>query len=282
MIRVCMKKMLCAILALGMLALSHAAEPVKPAKEVKLDPKWKLIWSDEFDYTGLPDTNKWTYEVGYVRNKELQYYTEARLKNARVESGCLVIETHKESYEGMDYTSASVMSKGKAEWGYGRVEILAKLPGGRGIWPALWMPNTKGGWPKGGEIDIMELVGYEPNNVYCTVHTYDTYVNNKKEGQSGHISLDTPQNGFHLYAVERYPDRMDFYVDDVKVLSYPKKENTIESWPFDGKFFLIMNIAYGGAWGGVKGVDPSALPQQMVIDYVRVYEEKKEAEPAAK
>lgn len=165
----------------------------------KLDAKWQLVWSDEFDYKGLPDTNKWTYEKGAVRNRELQYYTVSRLKNARVEDGKLIIETHKESFEGMDYTSASVISRGKGEWLYGRVEVMAKLPGGKGIWPAIWMlPGDRGkyGWPKGGEIDIMELVGYDSKRVHSTVHTYDTYVNKKTEGHSANMKLNTPQSDF--------------------------------------------------------------------------------------
>ena len=269
-----MKIILSVILTLGFWAVCPAQSPEIP----KLDPKWKLVWSDEFEYTGLPDTNKWGYEVGYIRNKELQYYTDSRLKNARVEDGKLVIEAHKESYKGMDYTSASVISQNKGDWLYGRVEVRAKLPEGKGIWPALWMLPTdraKYGWPKGGEIDIMEMVGFEPKRVHSTVHTYDTYVNKKTEGQSKSIELETPQSDFHLYAVEWYPDRLDFYVDAKKLLSYPKKEDTLEFWPFREKFYLIMNIAYGGAWGAQKGIAPECLPQRMEIDYVRVYEEKK-------
>lgn len=243
----------------------------------KLDAKWQLVWSDEFDYKGLPDTNKWTYEKGAVRNRELQYYTVSRLKNARVEDGKLIIETHKESFEGMDYTSASVISRGKGEWLYGRVEVMAKLPGGKGIWPAIWMlPGDRGkyGWPKGGEIDIMELVGYDSKRVHSTVHTYDTYVNKKTEGHSANMKLNTPQSDFHLYAVEWYPDRLDFFVDDHKLLSYPKKEDTVEAWPFREPFYLILNNAWGGSWGAAKGIDPECLPQRTEIEYVRVYQEK--------
>lgn len=269
-----MRFILSAILALGFSLTSLAQDAPIP----KLDSKWKLVWSDEFDYTGLPDTNKWGYEVGYIRNKELQYYTESRLKNARVEDGKLIIETHKESYKGMDYTSASVISQNKGDWLYGRIEVRAKLPGGKGIWPAFWMlPTDRGkyGWPKGGEIDIMEMVGHDAKRVHATVHTYDTFVNKKTEGQNNSILLDTPQSGFHLYAVEWYPDRLEFYVNAKKIHTYTKKEDTIESWPFREKFYLIMNIAWGGAWGASQGIDPDCLPQRMEIDYVRAYEEKK-------
>lgn len=268
-----------AVAALGfVLSANVCVAADAEAKVVPLDPKWKLVWSDEFDYTGLPNPEKWGYEVGHVRNNELQYYTKERLENAHVEDGRLIIEARKESYEGSDYTSASVISKGKGEWKYGRVEIRAKLPTGKGIWPALWMIPGDGykkyGWPRGGEIDIMELVGFDPNRVHSTTHTAATMAKVSTTGNTYSMLLDTPQSDYHVYAVEWYPEQLRYYVDDVAMGAYPKVDDTIDNWPFVEKFYLIMNIAWGGAWGGSKGIDPECLPQRMEIDYVRVYQEK--------
>ncbi|MDR3246305.1 MAG: glycoside hydrolase family 16 protein, partial [Prevotellaceae bacterium] len=127
--------------------------------------KWELIWSDEFNYSGLPNSRKWNYEEGFVRNREAQYYTKARLENAKVENGELVITARKEAYDAASYTSASINTRGKFEFQGGRIEVRAKLPEGRGVWPAIWTLGTninKVGWPVCGEIDIMEFVGYEP------------------------------------------------------------------------------------------------------------------------
>ena len=138
--------------------------------------EYELVWSDEFDYTGLPNSEKWSYDVGGSGwgNNELQYYTENRTENARVENGNLIIEARKESYGGNNYTSARLITKSQGDWLYGKIEVRAKLPGGRGAWPAIWMLPTDwayGGWPSSGEIDIMEYVGYDPGVVHGTVHT---------------------------------------------------------------------------------------------------------------
>src|SRR5215469_12052083 len=136
---------------------------------------WKLVWSDEFDKPGLPDSTKWGYETGFVRNHEKQFYTGGRRENARVENGTLIIEARKEQYKDAEYTSASLTTQGKASWAYGRIEMRAKLPTGRGIWPAFWMLGTGHGkgvkWPDCGEIDIMELVGFHPETVEAHCHT---------------------------------------------------------------------------------------------------------------
>jgi beta-glucanase (GH16 family) len=141
------------------------------------DP-WQLVWSDEFNYSGLPDRSKWGYDVGGHGwgNKELQYYTERRKENARVENGHLIIEARRDGSESNEYTSARLVSKGKGDWTYGRFEVRAKLPSGRGTWPAIWMlPSVKsyggGGWPDNGEIDIMEHVGFDPNVIHGSAHT---------------------------------------------------------------------------------------------------------------
>jgi beta-glucanase (GH16 family) len=236
----------------------------------------ELVWAEEFDYTGLPDSTKWSYQVGGGGwgNNELQYYTEKRLENARVADGVLTIEARLESYQSRNYTSARLISKGNGDWLYGRIEVRAKLPSGRGTWPAIWMMPSEsayGEWPNSGEIDIMEHVGYDPNVVHATIHT-DLY--NGAEGTQKGSAVTVPDafTAFHLYAVEWSPDRLDFYVDNTKYFSYYSSSD-YQAWPFDKKFYLIMNIAVGGNWGGVQGVDNTVFPARMEIDYVRIYQD---------
>lgn len=234
---------------------------------------WQLVWSDEFDYHGLPDPQRWTYEEGYVRNQEAQYYTRARLENARVEDGMLVIETRKEAYRGAEYTSASVTTEGRASWRYGRIEVRAKLPTGRGLWPAIWMlgaDRAQVGWPVCGEIDIMENVGYDPRRVHATVHTPAFNGNNGKQ-KSGSTKLPAPWRDFHVYAMEWHPQRLDFFVDGKKIHSFANTGKGNDEWPYHKPFYLLLNTALGGGWGGQKGIDEAVLPQRYYIDYVRVY-----------
>ncbi|MCX7725843.1 MAG: glycoside hydrolase family 16 protein, partial [Chitinispirillaceae bacterium] len=164
---------------------------------------WELIWSDEFEYSGLPDKNKWGYDVGTGTNgwgnNELQYYTKDSLKNAKVENGTLIITARKEKIAQSNYTSARLVTRKKGDWCYGRFEISAKLPKGRGLWPAIWMLPTDGeygGWPKSGEIDIMENVGFEPNNIYFTIHT-EAYNHTKGTQKGSKIALEDPHNTFN-------------------------------------------------------------------------------------
>jgi len=242
----------------------------RPADRTAADAgPWKLVWSDEFNVAGAPDPSRWDYEVGYVRNSELQYYTKARTENARVENGNLVIEARQDNWQGHEITSASLITLGKASWTYGRVEVRAKLPTGLGTWPAHWMLGTNiesVGWPKCGEIDIMENVGFEPDRIYGTVHWDDG--GHTSKGGNTDLAADPPYKSFHLYAVEWYADRMDFFVDAKKYFTFTKPA----SWPFDKPQYLILNLAFGGSWGAQNGVDKGILPQQMLIDYVRVYE----------
>lgn len=256
--------------------------------------EWSLVWSDEFDYTGPPNETKWNYEQGFVRNRELQYYTKARKENARVENGHLVIEARKEDWpnpgyrpdsssrrwqrsrEKADYTSASLITKDKASWTYGRIEVKAKLPTGRGVWPAIWMLGTnmrEVGWPKCGEIDIMEYVGFDPNTVCANVHMAK-YNHTKGTGKGSKIKADKPYASFHTYAVEWTPERMDFFFDEHKYFTFKNEHGGVDVWPFDQPHYLILNLAIGGAWGGQKGIDESIFPQKFLIDYVRVYQKK--------
>ena len=253
---------------------------------------WKLVWSDEFDGEAL-DAEKWTHNVWPARNvnDEDQAYT-ARTKNVRVENGLLVVEAHKEDYEGAAYTSGRVHSSGKGDFLYGRFEVRAKLPRGQGTWPAIWMLPSKpftyattcddiedwqsndgcDAWPNSGEIDIMEHVGYQMNHIHGTVHT-KAYYWAEWEQRKGRILMDDVADAFHVYSLEWSPERIDVFVDDSLYFTYVNENKGWEEWPFDQPFHLIFNIAVGGAWGRSGGpIDDSIFPQQMLIDYARVYE----------
>jgi beta-glucanase (GH16 family) len=247
----------------------------------------KLAWQDEFNGEGLPDSSKWSYEVGYVRNNEEQYYTDGRLENIFQKDGYLTIKTIKEKYpiEGKpnskgkkeaDYTSAAIETLGKASWQYGRVEVRAQLPKGKGIWPAIWMmgDNIKTvGWPACGEIDVMEYVGHEPQRSHGTIHMQ------RKGGERWHVVskgnnvlLDRPEEQFYVYTLEWTPEQLLILVDDQLVLEFNKAEEEPKTpaWPFDQKCYIIINTAIGGSWGGEIAED--TCPTEYKIDYVRVYQ----------
>jgi beta-glucanase (GH16 family) len=245
----------------------------------------KLIWNDEFNYNGLPDSSKWTYETGHIRNAEKQYYTK---QNARVQNGYLVIEARKENHPNQfydakrvnwkfrdslaSYTSASITTLGKQYFKYGRVEVRAKLPKGLGVWPAIWMlgrNREKVGFPFCGEIDIMEFVGHDSNHVHASLHyPIDTAGNTASKG--GEIKVQQPYNDFHVYAIEWNRKRIDYYFDNSLYHSVDISKITIsKSNPFRKPFFLLINLALGGSWG--REIDDGILPQQFLIDYVRVY-----------
>lgn len=251
---------------------------------------WELVWSDEFDYTGLPDRAKWGYEVGFVRNQELQYYTQDRPENARVENGNLVIEARRETFpnpryeagsqnwqtarENADYTAASLVTLGKASWQYGRIEVRAKIPQGKGAWPAIWMLGTDRGkirWPLCGEIDIMEFVGKEPEFIHGTCHYAGEDGKHKSSGSK--TKTAAPYDDFHVYAIEWNEERIDFFFDELKYFSFPlDKAGTGPENAFRKPFYLLINYAVGGSWGGA--VDPGIFPSQYLIDYVRVYQRR--------
>ncbi|MES2202036.1 MAG: glycoside hydrolase family 16 protein [candidate division FCPU426 bacterium] len=251
---------------------------------------WKLVWSDEFDKDGAPDPSKWGYETGFVRNEELQFYTKDRRENARVEKGVLVIEARKETWpnpgyvpgasdwqrsrQTASYTSAALETHGHAEWTYGRFEVRAKLPAGRGMWPAAWMLGSnigKAGWPLCGEIDIMENVGFDPDKAHFTVHTkaFNHAIGTAK-GTS--VPLPSPDRAFHDYAMEWSPKKIDFYLDGRWVFAFLNDGGDASHWPFDKPQYLILNSAVGGGWGGQKGLDDSIFPARYEIDYVRVWQ----------
>jgi Beta-glucanase/Beta-glucan synthetase len=234
-------------------------------------------WADEFDYEGLPDSTKWGYDVGSRfngwGNNELQYYTEKRLENARVGNGVLTITARKEKYEGFDYTSARLVSRGKGDFQYGRFEVRAKLPPGRGTWPAVWMLPTVpayGGWPASGEIDIMEHVGYDPDVVHISVHT-EAYHHSIGTQKTAAKKIEGATSGFHTYRIDWTPAYVRGYVDGTQLFEFANEGTDYRAWPFDQQFHWLLNVAVGGNWGGQKGVDDKAFPASMEIDYVRVY-----------
>ena len=238
---------------------------------------WKLIWSEEFDYTGFPDSTKWSYDTeGNVYqwgNNEAQYYTSGRKENAWVSDGVLRITALKEPMEGRSYTSARLITKGKGDWLYGRFEIRAKLPTGRGTWPAIWMLPTDweyGDWPKSGEIDIMENVGYDPDKIVGSSHTekYNHAIGTQKNAK---IACTDCYKAFHVYALEWEEDEYRLYVDDQLYFTFKNEGTGYEVWPYDKRFHILLNLAIGGNWGGQKGIDDSLFPHVFEIDYVRVY-----------
>ena len=243
---------------------------------------WQPVWCDEFEVDGLVDSTKWTYDVGGGGwgNGELQYYTKADLDNARVFDGNLYITALKETVGSNSYTSARLVSKYRGDWQYGRIQIRAKMPSGRGLWSALWMLPTDwryGGWPDSGEIDIMEYVGYDDDRIYGTIHT-GAY-NHSLGTQIGFNKVITgAETEYHLYEMIWEPGKIDLYIDGVKFAYFGYNPNSnidianSDAWPFDQRFHLIMNIAVGGTWGGSQGVDDTVFPQSMVVDYVRVYQ----------
>jgi len=235
----------------------------------------QLMWSDEFDYTGAPDVDKWGYDIGGGGwgNQELQYYT-SRSENIKVQDGKMIITALKEDYEGAAYTSARLTTRTKGDWLYGRIEVMAKLPEGRGTWPAIWMLPTDweyGGWPSSGEIDIMEHRGFDMGTVHATIHTeaYNGAIGTQKGDD---IYIPDVHTTFHLYAIEWSEDTIHFYADDERYFSFPNYHTGFERWPFNKRFHLMMNIAVGGTWGGQQGVDDTIFPQTLEIDYVRVYQ----------
>ena len=244
--------------------------PVVPA-----DTVYHLVWSDEFNYTGLPDSTKWSYDVGNSGwgNNELEYYTSQRAQNARVSGGNLIIEADRENYGGSGYTSARLITKGKAEWKYGKIEVRAKLPRGIGTWPAIWMlgSETPLVWPDDGEIDVMEEVGFDPGMIHGTVHTKSfNWVLGTQKTDS--VAVKDAADSFHVYSLTWTPSSIAIAVDSTPYLTFVNTQAGFDQWPFDHSCFLILNLAIGGNWGGQAGVDNTIFPQQMLVDYVRVYQ----------
>ncbi len=240
---------------------------------------WTLVWQDDFNGDVL-DAEKWTPIIGDgcpnlcgFGNNELQYYTDEEA-NLKVSDGVLKLVAHQQAYDDSAYTSAKLVSKHKGDWKYGRVEVLAKLPEGRGTWPAIWMLPTMDAtmnWPLDGEIDIMEHVGYHPGMVYGTIHTqkYNHMLGTQK---SDSLLVNDVSSRFHNYQLEWSEEHLSWSIDGQTFLTLLKEGNGYEGWPFDQPFHLILNLAVGGNWGGKYGVDDRIWPQSFEIDYVKVYQ----------
>ncbi len=239
---------------------------------------WNLNWSDEFNGSGLVDGTKWGYEKGYVRNKEPQFYTVARTENARQEGGNLIIEARKESYTGATkgITSASIHTKGKKDFLFGRLEIRAKLPQGLGGWPAFWTLGTNMGsvgWPTCGEIDIFEYFSKRPDEVKASIHT--AAFNHRDGTQKNAVIAVKPYADFHVYALEWFPDHLDVYLDSTKYFTFKKEAGWgNDKWPFDKPQYVLLNLAMGSFGSGTEGstnIDASKYPYRYIIDYFRYY-----------
>lgn len=245
-------------------------------------PGYKLVFQDTFSKDGAPDPNVWSYSQEGNQDlwwhNERQYYTNNRRENARVEKGNLIIEARREQLKGLpgwvgqEYTSARLVTRKKKSFQYGYFDIRAKLACGLGAWPAFWMmgESPKGAWPKDGEIDIMEHVGHTPNVIYGSIHNNQTYT--QKLHLTKSLKIRDACNSFNRYQMVWTPYEISFYVNGVLYHTQKKDGRDYNSWPYDHTFHLIFNIAVGGAWGGQKGIAPTAFPTRMEIDYVKVYQ----------
>jgi beta-glucanase (GH16 family) len=258
-------------------AAAPGLEPQAAPAALGVPAGYTLVWSDEFSADGLPDPAKWAYDTGMNKqgwhNRELQYYSGPRAENAEVRDGRLVITARKEQrptapdWGGQGYTSARLFTKGKAEWTYGYFEIRARMPCGKGTWPAIWMLNSAIVWPAGGELDIAELVGRDPNKVFSTVHTAAG-----SGGQGPGATTEVPEacTAFHTYQMHWTPQQARFGIDGKAHFTHVNAGTGKAQWPFDTPQFLILNIAVGGDFGG--DVDDTIFPVRMEIDHVRVYQ----------
>jgi beta-glucanase (GH16 family) len=262
----------------GTLASPAPPSPVPPPSSttLTLPTGYRLVWSDEFDVPGLPDPARWVYDTGMNKagwhNREKQYYSHARRENSEVRDGRLVITARLEEmrqaadWGGQRYTSARLITSGKAQWTYGFFEVRAKLPCGQGTWPAIWTLGN-GNWPATGELDILEQVGSDPTRVFSTVHTSS---GSGAEGVSGITQLATACSAFHDYQMLWTPQRITFAIDGRVHHVYENRGIGAAQWPFDAPQFLILNLAIGGNLGGA--VDDSIFPVQFEIEHVRVWQ----------
>ncbi len=283
----------------GLLDLGFAASAGEPLlnaiivrRKTNDSRNWQLLWSDEFDYQGAPDPQRWSFDEWPARkvNDEDQTYT-SRARNVRVEDGKLVIEAHKEQYNNAEYTSGRIHSHGKGDFLYGRADIRAKLPAGQGTWSAIWMlpsdpfryaTNCAGGadwqgsstcdaWPNSGEIDIMEHVGYDMQTVHGTVHNKAYYFVNYKQRKAS-VEGKTVDSEFHVYSIEWTPEHIYILFDGTPYFYYRNEGTGWQAWPYDHPYHIILNLAIGGHWGRAGGpIDDTLFPVRMEVDYVRVF-----------
>lgn len=257
--------------------------PAATSESIAVPKGARLAWADEFDSGQLPDTRRWAYDTARNRegwyNQELQYYAANRAENARIENGRLILEARRErlsnepDHGGQEYSSARLFTRGIASWTYGFIEVRAKLACGKGLWPAIWLLGTdgSGGWPRLGEIDMMELVGWDPQTVHGTIHT-GAY-NHAQHTQKGATTrVPDACTAFHTYQLDWTRDRILIGVDGHAYMRFDNDhKGDPATWPFDKPQYLLLNVAVGG-WGGMQGVDPAAFPSRMEVDYVRVWQ----------
>lgn len=253
---------------LGMIFSSYGVDPAFKKNAKKGIKKMKLYWADEFNKAGIPDSSKWSYNIGNGPdgwgNQELEYYTNES-RNSFVENGLLKIKCIKEEYRGHQYTSARLVTKDKFSFKYGRIEVRAKVPDIVGTWPAVWMMGhdiDKVNWPACGEIDIMEHRASELNKIYSALHF--------PKNHAGNCLVDTTRisgasNEFHLYRLDWSSKSINFYVDDKLYHSVQNSEDK----PFNKDFYFLVNLAIGGGFGG--SVDPKFVAATFEVDYIRVY-----------
>lgn len=258
----------------------HKSSPVVLTQKTT-GKDWKLVWSDEFNGTGLPDTSKWTYDIGNWGwgNNELEYYTVNRLENARQEDGNLIIEARKD--DGVyPWSSARLTTRGKESFLYGKIEFRAKVPSGRGTWSAGWLLGDEYkdelSWPYCGEIDVLENVGFELDpktgngKTHASVHCGAYYFKLGNQPTSI-VDVANMNNEYHIYSIEWLSGGVSILIDGKKYFDYHDTSNNL-TWPFNKPQNLILNLAMGGGWGGAKGMDPEMKSAKFIIDYVRVYE----------
>lgn len=252
--------------------------PTPPAPLPELE--YKLVWEDNFDGTEL-DTTQWSYQIGTGTlygldrwgNNELQYYTD-RPENVKVENGSLIITALEEDFDGSEFTSARLRTKDKADWTFGKFEFRAKMPKGQGLWPALWMLSTDevfGTWPKSGEIDVMELVGHEPEITHGTIHYGPDWPNNKSKTRSKALESGDFSDDFHVFTIEWEVNKIQWFLDGELFYTMDSQSIRPDNWPFNQKFHLLVNVAVGGNWPGNPD-DTTVFPQTMEIDYIKVYQ----------
>ncbi|MEH6551522.1 MAG: family 16 glycosylhydrolase [Pseudomonadales bacterium] len=275
---------------------ASAGKPILNAfivRKTVTDPRpWQLVWSDEFDYEGAPDTDKWNIDIwpAMLVNGEDQTYTD-RAKNVRVEDGKLILEAYKEPHAGAEYSSGRIHSQGKGDFLYGKAEIRAKIPAGQGTWPAIWMlpsdpykystsceeneawhgSSSCDAWPNSGEIDIMEHVGFDMNRIHGSAHNKAYYWENFEQ-RKGIVEGQDLDKAFHLYSIEWTPDDMTIMLDGNPFFYYSNEKTGWRAWPYDHPYHIILNLAVGGFWGRKGGpIDDSIFPVRMEVDYVRVF-----------
>ena len=238
---------------------------------------YTLVWRDEFNYTGLPDEAKWDYERGYIRNHEKQYYVAARLKNSHVENGHLVITARNDNYENHPVTSASIITKGKMEFLYGKIVVSAKMPTGSGSWPAIWMLGINRDtvhWPDCGEIDIMEWLGRTPQYVLGSMYMPGGFFGYSSRVTSYNVGNDTTLSAqYHTFSIDWDSTQIKYYYDGFNYAIYKASGMSVRQWaPFKKPQYLLLNLAMGGTSGGF--IDRTKYPFTYMVDYIRYYQKK--------